>query len=220
MEGQYAPPAGEQAEPSRRGEFFGLPVNSRNVIFILDRSDSMREELSWPLTDDDRAVLDQIPAPGKSKLDAARFQLKKILLRLPPKTRFNILFYNESTRLFSDDMAILDERTRKRAFEFVDAIQPSGGTDLHMALGTALAYARDSEGILRRDGADTLYLLSDGLPNSGQVTRSERILNRLWTQNIINRMEIHTVYTGKDRGPGLDLMKEIAKRNHGRCVTR
>lgn len=220
LEGRYVAPAGERAEPSRRGEFFGLPVHSRNVVFILDRSDSMREGLEWALTDDDRAVLDQIPAPGKSKLDMARFQLKKALLRLPPKSRFNILFYNESARLFSDDMAVLDERTRKKAFEFVDAVQPSGGTDLHMALGTALAYARDADGVLRRDGVDTLYLLSDGLPSSGQVTSSERILSRLWTQNIINRMEIHTVYTGKDRGKGLDLMKEIAKRNDGRCITR
>jgi hypothetical protein len=220
VEGQYVPPPGERAEPSRRGEFFGLPVHSRNVIFILDRSDSMREELVWPLTDDDRSVLDQIAAPGKSKIEIARFQVKKALLRLPPKTRFNILYYNEATRLFSDEMATLDDKTRKKAFDFIDSVQPSGGTDLHLALGTALAYARDSDGLLRREGADTLFLLSDGLPNSGQVTSADRILSRLWTQNIINRMDIHTVYTGKDRGKGLDLMKEIAKRNNGRCVFR
>jgi hypothetical protein len=72
--------------------------------------------------------------------------------------------------------------------------------------------------VLRRDAADTLFLLSDGLPTAGLVTGSERIIRRLGMQNIVNRMEIHTIYTGSEEGKGLELMKEIARWNQGQSI--
>ena len=49
----------------------------------------------------------------------------------------------------------------------IAAIQPGGGTNMYSALEAAFAY-RDS-------GLDTIYLLSDGLPNQGEgLTAQER----------------------------------------------
>jgi HEAT repeat protein len=216
--GRYVPTPADKGDPSRRGEFFGLPLTSRSVIFLLDRSDSMREEIKWTPTDDDRSVFDQISVGGKTKLDIAKFQMKKALLRLPAKSRFNIVFYNDAARVFSEEMIALDDRSRKKAFEFIDSIQPGGATDLYGGLGIALASLREPEGLLRKDAADTFFVLSDGLPNAGQVTSADRILNQLWTQNVINRVDIHTVYLGQEQGKGLSLLKDMAQRNNGQFM--
>jgi hypothetical protein len=218
LKGSYAPPPLERAEPSRAGDFFGLRIVSRNVIFVLDRSDSMREETSWKPSEEDRQLFDRIPAPGRAKLEVARFQLKKALLTLPAGTRFNLVYHNENALLFSDAMSELDDRARDRAFKFIDGIRASGATDLHAALRAALSFCREPDGTMKKDAVDTIYILSDGLPNAGKNANPDRLVQWLSARNIVHRIEVHTIYTGKENDRGLELMKELSQRNGGRWV--
>jgi len=112
-------------------------------------------------------VLDVSGSMSGPKLDAAKEALRFGLRRLHEDDAFNLVaFSTESDALFRGLVPGTAENVKK-ALQFVDDLEPEGGTDIDGALRLAL------DG-LKEQGAVVVFL-TDGEPTVGE-TRPERIL--------------------------------------------
>lgn len=225
--GSYKPKPEEKPAGQGGGAttFYGIPVKSKNIIFVLDRSGSMAEPSEWEEggeTIETGGVKGgpKIELKGKRKIDVARWQLKRVLAQLPKGTRFNILYYNQGFEMMSQSMVTLDDGSRSQAFSYIDSVEPEGGTNIFDPLEKALQFAETGpDGKLKKDSVDTIYLLSDGLPNSGQVPDPEQIRQRVRELNKIKKVAINTIFVGNkaaaDFDQGCEFMKNLASENNG-----
>jgi hypothetical protein len=102
--------------------------------------------------------------PAPSKWVGVRETVAKIMTSLPELEKFQVLLFAEKTSfLLGDDGRWIDfdpKSSVNRVTKALAATKPSGGTNMFSALEAAFR--------LRGAGLDTIYLLSDGLPNIGE----------------------------------------------------
>jgi predicted nucleic acid-binding Zn-ribbon protein len=137
--------------------FAGVTLTGRRVLFLVDMSGSME------------LVDENTPAPAKWQ--AVRETLAKVLRSMPDVEQFQVIvFANGPTHLLGNDGRWLpyDPKTSAdRVSKALGAIKPEGGTNMYAAMDAAFRY--------RALGLDTIYLLSDGLPNLGEPLRPEQL---------------------------------------------
>jgi hypothetical protein len=129
--------------------FAGIELNGENVIFMIDMSGSMelidsqtRDPDKWP------KVCEVVARLMRSLSGLQRYQV--------------ILFSSRSRYLFGHDGQWLKYDPASSAQVTHDAlrrVKPAGETNLHLPMAEAFRF--------RPVGLDTIYLLSDGLPNAG-----------------------------------------------------
>lgn len=165
----------QPAEPRRRKHgssvitFYGLPVESDRVIFVIDKSGSM-----------------QAPALlGKSgsRLLVAKAQVLDVVRRLPDTAWGNAIFFESKTFAWRSKLTRLDSVARKSLRGWVRRRRPKGGTELFLGLNKAL---RDKQ-------VDTIFVLSDG-----EVQAGTPILKLVQALNGDRRIAIHCVAIGTD----------------------
>lgn len=186
--------------------FFGTAVTSNRVVFVIDVSGSMsqRYKLKKPLT------MRTTSEPEKSekvlevvKIEMAKRELINAITRLPFDARFNIVFYNHDYKAWRDGLQRATYRNKQAAIDFVKSFKPNGRTNIYDSLMFAL----------KNKGVDTVYLLSDGLPNTGSVTDPEKIIEEITSYNK-GRVVINTFGFGL-KSRGRRFMRELAERNRG-----
>lgn len=166
--------SGERARPGSRGRYastyYGVPVGSDRVVFVLDISMSMR--------------MRRHPG-GPRRIELAREELAKTIEDLPPEARFNVVAFSTG-HVCLQGRGLLEATpgNKRRARRWVRGLVPAGGTNSYGALKAAL---------LRFPGADTLFFLSDGRPSRGPVTEPDRILARVASLNLRRGVRINTV---------------------------
>jgi Mg-chelatase subunit ChlD len=138
-----------RARADADNRFAGIALTGRRVVFLVDMSGSME------------FVDEKTPAPDKWL--GVRQTLAKIARSLPELEKFQVIVFareasfllgNEGRWLSFDPQTSVDKITQALA-----ATKPKGATNMYAALEAAFR--------LRADGLDTIYLLSDGLPNVG-----------------------------------------------------
>jgi uncharacterized protein YjgD (DUF1641 family) len=239
LAGTYEPRVDER--PAAGGgamTFFGIPVKSTRVVFVLDRSGSMAQPADWiPEIGTGDGLPKELREPaGRRKIDVARWQLKKVLHLMPDGAVFNLVFYNGSFEVFKDRLIKLNKRSREEAYKYIDGLDPTGATNIFDSVERAMQFAVGKDGRLTKEGPDTIYLLSDGMPNQGKYTRGEDILREIGKLNEPMKLAINTVWVGTLRAggggglPGIgrlpdpdaggeELMEKLAEQNHGRFVS-
>ncbi len=234
LDGSYQPRPGEAAGggPSGKTTFYGIPVESKSVVFILDRSGSMLEPSEWEAPAD-VATGAGAPGPdvrktGDRKIDIARWQLKRALAMMPDGAEFNLIFYNHEWTILSEKPLKLSAATRKAAFEFIDRLEPMGPTNIYDPLekGLSFAAAGAMADKIARSGVDTIFFLTDGMPNTGQVPRADDILLKVKELNKSRKVKIHAVGVfSSGRAPqtptseaelGGKFLRQLAEDNGGR----
>lgn len=200
--------------------FEGITLTGRRVIFLVDMSGSM------DLVDE--------RTPDPNKWIGVRDTLAKIMRSLPDLEKFQVLlFSNKVTYLLGNDGVWLDydpQTSAKRATQALAAIRPVGSTNMYDAFEAAFRF--------RKAGLDTIYVLSDGLPNAGpgltqeqvrlkEIERSEilakhirNLLRREWNQTLAGqpRVRINTIgffYESPDVGA---FLWALARENDGSFV--
>jgi predicted nucleic acid-binding Zn-ribbon protein len=201
--------------------FAGITLTGRRVIFLVDMSGSMD------------LVDEKTKAPDKWK--GVRETLGRILRSLPEVEKFQVLVFSDKTSyLLGSDERWLDFDPKTSVTRILDALaatKPLGGTNMTAAMETAFRF--------RAQGLDTIYLLSDGLPNMGEglsaeamktldETRQSEILSRYirqklksdWNRPLPNRerVRINTVgffYESPDVGA---FLWALARENDGSFV--
>lgn len=167
-------------------EVFGVKGTGSRFLYIFDRSDSMEGYERRPLL-------------------AARSALKESLASLGKVQQFQIVFYNDQTRVLEisgepTTMFFATELNKKAGVRFVDSISGSGGTD-HLA---ALKFGLNL-------GPDVIFLLTDA---EGGFTPAEMGAISDWNRSgtVINAIEFGV--GSKGRGDDHSLEK-VAKESGG-----
>jgi hypothetical protein len=232
---------GKNARPASDAHFYGLPVKSDRILFIIDTSDSMKKptknrnpaELWKPPEGPTTPGADDAPPPppppeeilSGPKIDVAKHELKKAIEKLPPSSMFNIIAFNTGVFRWRDTMQKADGATKKDALKWVRALEPKGITYIDGALRLAFRMA----GLASFDKAypevniDTMVLLSDGAPTGDDVSDvklmdKEIILAHVREWNRHNRIVIHCI--GVDMQEGIELLQILAMENGGKYVDR
>src|SRR5690606_3543754 len=125
----------------------GLPADAakerqvkREVILVIDRSGSMRGE----------------------KIEQAREAARQVIEGLDDGEAFNIVDYSDTIEVFAANPVIKSDETMAEAREYLDALRPHGGTNIHDALLTALRQEPTE------DALPMVLFLTDGLPTVGK----------------------------------------------------
>ena len=168
-------------------EVFGVKGTGSTFVYVFDRSASM-EDL------------------GGRPLRAAKSQLLESLNSLGETHQFQIIFYNDETKVFQPDpgqslMTFADEPAKKRARKFIASIGGKGGTDHLKALKLALSFA-----------PDVVFLLTDA---EGGFTSSELRSLSNWNRSgaVINAIEFGVGGQGLDRS-----LQRVATESTGQYV--
>jgi hypothetical protein len=185
--------ADRPAAASGAARYYGIPVESDRVAFLLDASGSMRQQMS---TDDSR-----------TKMEAAREELLRTLDLLGNRIRYNVILFMTEPEPFKPSLVAADARTRKRLEAFLRLHTGKGWTNVHDTLLLALA---DPE-------VDTIFLLSDGAPSRGKHIFRSRILEMVRRANRRRKVVIHTIAFGANKRDR-KFLSDLAEWNGGKHV--
>jgi len=169
LEGVTRPQVKPYAPPP---EYFDIPVLSDRLLFVVDVSGSMGYSIGENSKEPNR-------------MDRCKGELIQVLKALDARSRFNIIFFEQTVRPWSASGLVRATRRNKQlAIQSVEALRPRGGTDSYGALEMAFRAFR---------GVDTIYFLSDGVPSVGKSIVQERILQRVWEWNRLRGVRIHSI---------------------------
>lgn len=195
LAGIYKPDASEKAgAQGSTTTFYGIPVVSTAVAFVIDTSGSMWEPARYvPGKDDDGKALG-LKVNGNLKINVAQYELKKVLMRMPVDSIVALVFFDGAVRVQAGGPVRLTEDKRKSLMAIIDNIKTPGGmTNLWGAVTKAQSFAGDASApTLKKDGIDTIYALTDGVPTVG-VSEAGKFLKRYGYLNRHLQVRVHTL---------------------------
>lgn len=166
--------AREQTEVAR---FFDIEIESERVIFIIDISGSMAENLRGRYENE----------VGEPRIERAKSELIKAIQSMRPTGQFNIIAFSSGVSRWSDRSVGAEEApAREAAVEWISGLGARGGTNLYGALSLAF---NDSY-------VDTIVLLSDGEPSVGSLVDPGDIRRAIAQRNEGRRVVIHSIALG------------------------
>lgn len=137
-------------------------IVNKDVTFIMDISGSMRGD----------------------KIIQARNTLTKCVEQLNPGDKFEIItFGTEAYQLFGKRM-IVDDDTKKKAYAFIDRIEPLGGTNMDAAFGLAMQEKADP------GRPSNIIFITDGRPTIGEYDET-KLMKKISSSNAKN----HRIFT-------------------------
>tara|TARA_R110002072_G_scaffold10569_3_gene49111 strand:- start:15853 stop:17673 length:1821 start_codon:yes stop_codon:yes gene_type:complete len=152
-----------------QGAFYGIPLISDRVCFVLDTSGSMTA-----LTGETSIT---------TRLDAVKAELTRSLDYIPDGARFNMIFFASDQDSFKKDLVEMDARVRRDAKRWVARKDAGGGTAIYNAIMLAL---RDPD-------VDTIVVLSDGLPSGGTTDDPLEIIEHVRDATELSEVVVHAV---------------------------
>lgn len=171
--------------------YYGMPIESERIVFVVDVSGSMAEQAN---------------TKGDTRLDLAKQALLQVIARLTPTTSVDLVAFSDDARSWVGGLEPVDDDTRADFERFVTGLTAGGGTNVHDAMRDALAVA----------DVDTVYLLSDGQPSVGEITEPDLLARQIAKWNLERRARIHTIAIGMDS----DFLREVAERSGGDAASR
>lgn len=144
----------------------------KDIVFVMDRSGSMSGE----------------------KIEQVKNALQQILDQLHVEDRFAVLAFNDRVSALSYGLRPAEGQVLQEARRYVEGLSADGGTDLEVALRTALEILL---GTPERGATRLVVFLSDGLPTSGRTDESE-IADVLARTNEAVAARIHVFGAGYD----------------------
>jgi len=205
-------PDSKKVEKGGTTTFYGVETRSKRIVFVLDRSGSMRAGMN--------AEGGGQPPPRestdeKSKMQLAREQLKWSIETLPKGVHFNVIFYCTDVQVWKEppEMVPATKENKQAAVDWFMEIPADGYTRTFDALAKALDYAGG------KNGADTIFLLSDGSPtavDAGEPLEGEALeaeYAAFLEKNRIYKCVVHTIGVG--RAQNRPLMMRIARDTGG-----
>ncbi len=180
-------PAPAGAGPRATVTYHGLPVVSRRLAFCLDVSGSMMAEVG-----------------GYPRLEVAKRELARVLSALDAQAQANLVFFHDSPKAWQPSLVPVRPNLA-RALEAIKAVQVGGGTNVFDSLELAF----------KDRNVDSIYLLSDGMPNLGKFVQPDDILKEIRAMNRTRRITIHAVSFGPN-----PFMKRLAAENGGEYVEK
>ncbi len=137
---------------STSAAFFGLHAVTDRVVFVVDRSGSMRTAFG---------------TGGRSRHDEAIEQLVRFLRQSGAETRFTVALFSDSGQAWRSRLAPASEGNLELVERWLEDNPPDGETRLYEGLRTGLGLDARGRLDLARCEADTVIVLCDGATSEG-----------------------------------------------------
>lgn len=193
--------------------FFGIPIQGRRVLFLIDRSGSMGAHHA-PLGADSGTSSGKA-VPDSTRLAWAKHELLQAVDGLPRDAFFDVIIFSGGVDRWRGSLTPATEGRRKALREQLAVVEPGGGTNIWGALERALDLRSVRWGDASPAEVDEIFLLSDGEPSVGAITHTQDILDAVRESNRLRRVRIHTIYMGPSDS---SFMQQLAAENSGRYV--
>jgi HEAT repeat protein len=205
----------EDVDPTGSSEsvgatFYGIRTLSRRLLFILDRSGSMRSSAN-PAD----------PDPERTKLAVVKRELRQAVSALHEEAKFNVIVYNQGVERFDHKRALVpaNASSRRSLERFLNQFDAIGATNIYDALEMGFQLGGLGASDRRYEvGLDTIFFLTDGNPTHGKIQEPGRILCEIRRWNALRRIRIHVIAVGSDVNE--DFLKALAKQSGGQYVKR
>lgn len=220
-----AAPAAAQVNPygsTGEGKIYGLDVDSLapgGIVIVMDFSGSMSGQTGGRA---ERGIMGRVErgigraiggrAGGKisEELRERRQKAKEAIREvssgiggLPADQSFNIITFESSPEPWRDELVLADGENKEDAEDFLDDLEPSGGTAMIPALELAFSMR-----------PQYLILVSDGEAGEG----TSAVLDAVAEFNEDGLVTIHTIGIGEDHDE--ELMSGLAEDHNGEYHTR
>lgn len=219
-----------KAEYSPQGQvaYHGIETPSRRVLFVIDVSGSMENEVV------EKERFEEGGYPSFSRMDIVKTELARTLENLEAYVEFNVLAFATDVDRWKKKLVSANVLNKSSALDWVARLEPLGGaskedlarvglvgaanleagkTNTFGALSAALEL--DSGGSRGPDyevSVDTVFFLSDGKPTTGLHVDHDAILDEIRAANELRKVVIHTIALGQfDK----TFMKRLAQENGG-----
>lgn len=171
-----------------KAKFFGIKVESHRVIFVLDVSGSMMLSMYGRT----------INGRGAARIDIAKDELSKAVENLDAGALFNIFTFSGGVaRWMEKGIAASDGASRQEALTWIERLGAGGGTNLYDSVREAF----------KDEDVDTIFILSDGEPTTGEVIDPFRIREDVARWNKHRKVKINTIAIGGN----LEVLEWLAK---------
>jgi hypothetical protein len=199
---------------SRTGDpvptFYGIQTRSKRIVFVLDRSGSMRDASDPTRPDEDR-----------TKLALMKRELRQMVAALPDDAQVNLVVYHHGVDRLDPRHALmpLGPTGRKRLSRFLERVDAVGATNIYDALKAAFRLAGLGASDRRYEvGVDTIFFLTDGNPTQGEILDPERIRLEVRRWNRLRRIRVHVIGVGRDVKESF--LRGLAEDSGGQFVKR
>jgi hypothetical protein len=190
--------------------YFGLPVTSDRVVFLVDVSLSMKT----PIDIDKMKMAREAALTGKGedgvdrdterfeetiewwkiqdRFDLAKAQLKFVIKNLAEAQQFEIVAFSTTLQSWNGgNLTKATARAKARAIRYIDDLKVEEATGIGAALDFAFEMAGPGAADKNyRTGVDTILVLSDGEPTDRP---KEQILDDIRGRNRLRKIKIHTI---------------------------
>ena len=150
-DGTISLPTEDGPETYTSASFFGLPVVSNRLIFVLDRSGSMKASFG---------------TGRRTRYQEAVAQLLNYLEAAGEDTRFSVVLFSDKPRRWRKGLTEATQANRLKLERWLRKMPVDGGTQLQEAVFEAVRYERGKLNMKRLE-ADTVVVLCDGETYSG-----------------------------------------------------
>ena len=178
--------------------------------------------------------------PARTRIEVAKKEIINTLYVLRPIVHFNVIWYESTPTPWRQELVPATWINKLDAIQTADKIAASGGTNIWDAveLGFKMLEAAQTKSAVNpvtldrkanyatsTNGVDTMFLMTDGKPNTGRINTTDDILAELKKVNRLRKVTVHTICVG-DVPPGgatLDsvdpvFLKKIADQSSGEFV--
>jgi len=224
-------------------DYYGIKTEDiKNVVFILDISGSMENiaeknvkgELINTATNyaADKtsslvsntiggeagsiagSLLNKNVKKSVTKLQKARKKLIPAIKGLPETTMFEIIVFENGVKTWRKNLVPATKTNKLEAQAYIEALKAGGGTNIYDAVNKAFELAGDgAKDSTIAVNVETIFLLSDGAPSAGPVTKPDDIRKDIKTWNNLQRIKIHSIGLGDDCDE--NFMRGLAEDNGG-----
>jgi len=213
-DGPLPPPArGKVKHGGGYATYYGIPVRGSRVVFMLDISGSMRQPISSHKARVHIEESDHLrDRKLETRLDLAKEELVHTLGQLPPTTVYNVGFFNDEVFWLHRQMVEARPANVKETGKRVRRMSAEQGTNVYEAIRQSIdaAWFRTRTG--HEDGPDTIFLLSDGVPSVGRITRFGHLADWAYHYNLPRFVRLNTILVGP-KGHGL--LRRLAGESSG-----
>ncbi len=203
------------ADPKKNVYYYGIPLEGKSIVYVIDCSGSMIVSAKHPEYKDNAPV----DAGDESRMEATKDALIEVLGKLTKGDKFDIVCFNDVVQVYSPTMLVGATNEIKKAQGWVRELHGASTTNIHDAMQEAFKLAgRGAQDKYYKSVVDTIFLLTDGSPTKVDNTpdSTERIIEDVRRWNPTKHVVIHTIGIGKDLN--VPFLQQIAKDNGGRFV--
>nr|XP_020736200.1 inter-alpha-trypsin inhibitor heavy chain H2 [Odocoileus virginianus texanus] len=163
----------------------------KNILFVIDVSGSM-----WGI-----------------KMKQTVEAMKTILDDLRTEDHFSVVDFNHNVRTWRNDLVSATKTQVADAKNYIEKIQPSGGTNINEALLRAIFILNEANnlGMLDPNSVSLIILVSDGDPTVGELKLSK--IQKNVKQNIQDNISLFSLGIGFD--VDYDFLKRLSNDNRG-----